>query len=450
MSEAAGSLRNGAAERLGQGLLVALWVGVVPALAAGVVVRYFVPTVGVGLPGFVASLGRQHGLYFFLVLFLLFSGLARYWRYHLPGGRYASSSLPAHLVPDERDPEVLEAWAGVASFYDRASSRWLRLLIDRRGSKGEGEDLRRLLGELRAAIESGDRARANDARERIERVAAPALSLQRWLEAGALVVGLAVAIGATLLVRARVAQPYRVVSASMLPTLEPDDRIAGNKIAYAFRPGHLPHRGDAIIFRSALVPFSGDRSLIPEELVKRVIGLPGDRVSLRASVPVINGWPVPSCDAGEYVYVMPDTSGAAVHGRLTVEFLDDAAYLVVQPRDTPGSAEYTVAAGEVYVLGDNRGNSLDSRSYNAGRGGGVPLRAIEARAQWFLAGTHRSGDLDLGRLLRPVDTLQGRLRLEGLDVNPVEAGVARCLANRPSATTPPPPSSQAQTARQGP
>jgi signal peptidase I len=448
MSAAAGSIRGSISERLGQGLLSALWVGIVPALMAGVVLRYLVPTIGVGLPGWIASVGHAYGLYFFVAMFLLFSGLARYWRYHVPGGRY-SSNLPAHLVPEERDAESLEAWARTVALYERAGSRWLRRLVAWRCTRDEGEELGRLSGELRAAIEAGDRARAGDVCQHIERIAAPALSLQRWLEALGLVAALVVAVGATLLLRARVAQPYRVLSASMLPTLEPEDRIAGNKVAYVFRPGHLPRRGDVIVFKTDSVPLSGDRSLVPDELVKRVVGLPGDTITLRGSVPVINGWPVPTCDAGEYVYAMPDASGAALHGRLTVEFLDDAAYLVVHPRESPSAAEYTVAPGEVYVLGDNRGNSLDSRSYNGGRGGGVPLLAVEARAQWFLAGTHRSGDVDLGRLLSPVDTLQGRLRLEGLDADPVEAGVARCLALRPLETRPPPPGGEAASTRSG-
>jgi hypothetical protein len=91
------------------------------------------------------------------------------------------------------------------------------------------------------------------------------------------------------------------------------------------------------------------------------------------------------------------------------------------------------------VLGDNRRNSVDSRAYNKGSGGGVPMDAIQARIQWFLLGTHRGGDLDFGRLLRPVDRLQVHLRLEGLETQAIEEAIARCLRSRPSDTRPPPP-----------
>ena len=160
---------------------------------------------------------------------------------------------------------------------------------------------------------------------------------------------------------------------------------------------------------------------------------------MRGAVPVINGWPVPTCSAGEYTYLVPDGSGAAVRGRLVVEFLDAAAYLVVQTPTNGFSDPYTVKPGEVFVLGDNRGGSMDSRSFNVGRGGGVPLEAIAARAQWFLVGTYRGGDPDFSRMLRPVDTLQNQPRLSGLDVQALETGVELCLASRPGETHPPPP-----------
>lgn len=121
-----------------------------------------------------------------------------------------------------------------------------------------------------------------------------------------------------------------------------------------------------------------------------------------------------------------------------VEFLDERVYLTVYSAAARSSEEYLVKPGEVFVLGDNRGNSLDSRAYNDGRGGGVPSGAIQARVQRFLVGTHRSGEPDLGRLLHPINQLQVRLRLEGSDTGGLRARIQSCLANRPSSTTPPP------------
>jgi signal peptidase I len=259
------------------------------------------------------------------------------------------------------------------------------------------------------------------------------MAIARWV---AMILAFA---GAALALRTYVVQPYRVLSASMLPTLEPDDLVAGRKGAYSPSSGRLPARGEVVAFRGASVAAGPGGLKWPDVLVKRVIGWPGDLVGMRGGVPVINGWLVPWCDAGEYLYVLPDAAGRGLHGRLRVEFLDDRAYLTVQTPGAPFEGTYRVKPGEVFVLGDNRGGSMDSRAYDGGRGGGVPLEAIDARVQWFLLGTHRSGSTDLDRLLRPVDALETRVRLEGVRTEELEEGLTRCLQHRPTDTHPPPP-----------
>ncbi len=220
------------------------------------------------------------------------------------------------------------------------------------------------------------------------------------------------AASAALLFRTFVARPYRVEGASMLPTLEPGDLVVGTTL-----PGRTLRRGDVLVFR---------------QRVKRVIGLPGDRIGMREATPVINGWTVPSCDAGDYLYI-PSDDAQAVHGRVRVEFLDGRTYLTVAAPAKPFPQTYVVKPGEVFVLGDDRGNSTDSRAY----GGGVPLDAVEARVDRFLSGAHRGGDADLGRLLRSIDALQIRPRLEGVDTKALEEGVRRCLETAPAVTHPP-------------
>jgi signal peptidase I len=273
----------------------------------------------------------------------------------------------------------------------------------------------------------------------LEGARAPAPASQRRREALAGFATVAAAATAAFALRARVAEPYRVLGPSMLPTLEPDDLVAGNKLAYAMPPSRPPGRGDVVVFRSSAIAPTGGGAPLPDVLVKRVVGLPGDRIRMRGNVPVINGWAVPTCAAGEYVYVLPDASGNMLHGKLVVEFLEDRSYLTVHAAGAPPMEEYVVKPGEVFVLGDNRSGSVDSRAYDRGRGGGVPSGAIEARAQWFLTGTHRDGESDWGRLLHPIDSMQARLRLEGLDTRALEQGISRCLSERPSVTRPPPP-----------
>jgi hypothetical protein len=112
---------------------------------------------------------------------------------------------------------------------------------------------------------------------------------------------------------------------------------------------------------------------------------------------------------------------------------------------------YVVGPGEVFVLGDNRGFSVDSRSWNGGHGGGVPLEAIQGQARWFLVGTHANGEADFGRFLRPLGALQGHLHVEGINGAAIEDGITRCLLARPRQVEPPPPdSAQATRLDRGP
>jgi signal peptidase I len=201
-------------------------------------------------------------------------------------------------------------------------------------------------------------------------------------------------------------QPAKVLSTSMVPSILPSDRLWVNKLART----QPPRRGDVIVFRHQ----EGEGGA----LVKRVIGLPGDRVAMVGSRPVLNGHEVPTCDAGTFVYLGVKQSS---RGHLVVEWLDGRASLAIYELGPHRFDEYTVKPGEVFVLGDNRGVSNDSRSWSIP---GVPLGDIDGRVAHVLFGADRAGQLDPGRFWRALGT---DLHLTGVDLAPLRAGVERCL-----------------------
>jgi signal peptidase I len=235
------------------------------------------------------------------------------------------------------------------------------------------------------------------------------------------VAGIGLAVGAAQLIRQKWLI-YRVLSSSMVPTFQIDDLLVGGR-DLAKAP---PQRGDIIVFRDSTG--SG-----PPFLIKRVIGVPGDEIIMNGGRPYINRWAVPKCDAGRYAAVL--RGGGYLTGRLVVEFLDDRAYLTVHASQRKQSSPYVVQPGEVFVVGDNRNASLDSRAWHEHGGSGVPISEIVARVDRSLYHTSRVGRAAWSTLLRPVQQLG--VQLDELDASSLRDGVQRCLAARPEKTTPP-------------
>jgi signal peptidase I len=152
---------------------------------------------------------------------------------------------------------------------------------------------------------------------------------------------------------------------SMLPTFAVGATVTLSRLETAVR-GHV------VVFRAPEKP--------ERQYVKRIIGLPGDTISVNATEIVVNGAPIPRCRVGAWTYT--EVGGQVHAGDVWLEALAETRWLVFH--DASGSASpvgpWTVAPGEVFVLGDNREHSHDSRMWYGGRGGGLPLRFIVGAA----------------------------------------------------------------------
>jgi len=164
----------------------------------------------------------------------------------------------------------------------------------------------------------------------------PSSALRTAIEWVAVIVG---ALVVALLIKTFLLQAFYIPSESMEPTLEVGDRVLVNKLSYDF---HEVNRGDLVVFERPEADIANDEAI--KDLIKRVIGLPGE----------------------------------------TVESIDGQVYIDGQPLDEPYLPEgvtttsfgpVTVPDGHVFVMGDNRANSSDSRVF-----GPIPADLIIGRA----------------------------------------------------------------------
>lgn len=179
---------------------------------------------------------------------------------------------------------------------------------------------------------------------------------------------------AVLIVRSFLVEPFRIPSASMVPTLHIGDFILVNKYNYGVRLPVIntkvidiskPERGDVVVFRYPPQP--------EIDYIKRVVGLPGDRVEYRDKTIYINGQVMKQTGrekGTDLLGIVP------IKNEVLSEQLGDKNHdIAIAPGRQRVLVDHLIPDGEYFVMGDNRDNSSDSRFW-----GTVPEQNLVGKA----------------------------------------------------------------------
>ncbi len=192
-----------------------------------------------------------------------------------------------------------------------------------------------------------------------------------------------IALCLALLIRTFIVQPFKIPSGSMIPTLLIGDHLLVNKFIYGTKipfmdirifPVEDIKRGDVIVFK-----FPGNDSVNEGvHYIKRAIGLAGDEVNIEGRDVYINGEKIKQVYEGNYKYF---EQGTEVTTDKYIDTLSENIFDVIYKKSsintTKGKTNFpiTIPEGNIFVLGDNRDNSYDSRFW-----GFVPIENISGKA----------------------------------------------------------------------
>jgi len=302
----------------------------------------------------------------------------------------------------------------------KRASRLLRDVdrtLRKHGSKvpaKERERLEKALAELRGALESG--VGVESAVEALDRQADAALGFARKGTTREYAESLVVAVLIALFLRAFVVEAFKIPTGSMIPTLQVGDHIFVNKFTYGLRVPFsnqwfvkwgTPERGDVIVFR-----YPENQS---QDFIKRVVAVAGDEIRVEGRQVYVNGEALPRVELEPIEYLQEGEGSSMLGARRADAYVEragesDQEYTVLYedhgglrmpwplhgldepgldctPPRAPQSGRCRVEEGYVFVMGDNRDNSKDSREW-----GGVPRDLVKGRAMFvWLSWGPRSG-----------------------------------------------------------
>ena len=298
-----------------------LWFVAVPFALAFVAVQLLEgpeDMVATGLFGLVRSFVRDQPIPAGIILFTIFEMMLYSLRHHLP--------LSSHLSVAGRQGlplEVRRDFESAGHLLEEAER-----ILKRRGKAVERDipaktrrELRLSLEALREAMQAEPFA-VTEFTTSYQRASETAQHLDPWRKSAVreYIESIGIAILVALLLRAVVVEAFKIPSGSMLPTLQIDDHIFVNKFIYGpvvpftnnrFLSAMPPSRGDVIVFEFP----DPDPRAPRQDFIKRVIGLPGDRLEVDGGHPIINGWRVPNCRVGPYQYAERSILGGPQAGR---------------------------------------------------------------------------------------------------------------------------------------